>query len=119
MNRQRDVVIDDDLQDMGAGDLGPPGNVRVREDNRPCDTIYDIPNLHPHTIAIRDLAYELGKVGKTDVACFHLHYFLISYYCHVAQAQGTQVIDIPANLHCQESIETHELLLHVLSEQDN
>jgi hypothetical protein len=64
------------------------------------------------------MAYELGKVGKTDVTCFHLHYFL-SYYYHVAQAQGTQVIDIPANLHCQESIEAHELLLHVLSKQDD
>ena len=73
---------------MGLGDLRPLGNVRVREDNRPCDTIYDIPNLHCHTIAIRDLAYELGKVEKSDVACFHLHYFL-SYYCHDAQAQGT------------------------------
>lgn len=63
---------------------------------------------------MRDLAYEMGTGGRHDVACFQLHYF-ISYFCHLAQAQGTQVIDIPVNPHSQESIEAHQLL-HILSE---
>lgn len=70
--------IADDLQNMETQGLGPPGPQTWRTRCRaPELTLYQIPCLPCGLSTLRELAYARGRVGKDNLQCFHLHFFVL------------------------------------------
>ena len=76
-----DVHVADNLDRIGMQDLGPPGLQTWRARQRaPEPTMFQIPELPNGLTILRDLAYARRKVGRDNLQCFHLQYYLSHYF---------------------------------------
>lgn len=106
-----DIHIQDNQEHIGSQNLGPQGlRTWVARRTAPDPTLFDIPNLSPILIALRDSTYNIGKVGKDVLQCFHLHYFM-SHYCFLSQDSGNPVGHLVPLEHYAESLEAFHLLV--------
>ena len=86
-----DIHAQDNEQHIGTQDLGQHGlQTRVPRRNASDATLFDIPNLSAHLLSLRDVAYNISKVGKDVLKCFHLHYFMI-HYCYLSLDTSTAI----------------------------
>ena len=105
----------DNEQHIGSQDLGPHGlRTWISHRNAPDATLFDIPNLLAHLLSLRDAAYNIGKVGKDVLKCFHLHYFMI-HYCYLSLDTGTGIGQLVPLQHCAESLEAFHILVTTLT----
>ena len=106
-----DRHVQDNQEHIGSQDLGPQGlRTWVARRTAPNSTLFDIPDLSPFLVALRDSAYNIGKVGKDVLQCFHLHYFM-SHYCYLSQDSGIPVGHLVPLEHSTESLEAFHLLV--------
>ena len=101
------------IVNIGAHDPGIRGNLpfRAERGTRAPHRITPPPLLENLSI-IRDMAYNVGKNGKTVAECYLLHYYL-SGYCHIAVQRNMELIDLiePDHKVCIASCEAFHLLL--------
>ena len=110
-----DVHVVDNLDWIGRQDLGPLGLQTWRARQRPPEpTLFQIPELPNGLTTLQDLAYARGKVGRDNLQCFHLHYYL-SHYCYQAHSNHMYVNQVPIADHSIESRDAYALLLDLAS----
>jgi hypothetical protein len=110
-----DMHVQDNQEHIGTQDLGPHGlRTWVARRNAPDPTLFDIPDLSPDLLALRNTAYEIGKVGKDVLEYFHLHYFM-SHYCYLCQNSGTPLGQLVPLEHSAESLEAFQILVTTLT----
>ena len=101
------------IVNIGAYDAGIRSNLPFRAE-RGTKALRRItpPPLPENLGIIRDMAYNVGKNGKTVAECYLLHYYL-SGYCHIAVQRNMELIDLiePGHEVCISSREAFHLLL--------
>lgn len=108
-----DMHAQDDQQHIGTQNLGPQGlRTWVALRTAPNATLFDILNLPVDYLALWEEAYEIGKVYKGILACFH--YFII-HYCYLSVESGTPVGFFASIEYSNETVEAFQLLVTVLS----
>lgn len=108
-----DVHNGDIREHIGTQDLGPRDLLTwVARRNLPCLTLFNISQLPANFLAIRDAAYEVGKIDKDILQCFQLYYFL-SHYCYVFAEDGISLSQLDQIDYSVESIESFELLARI------
>lgn len=106
-----DRHVQDNQEHIGSQDLGPQGlRTWVARRTAPDPTLFDIPDLSPFLVALRDSAYNIGKVGNDVLQCFHLNYFML-HYCYLSQDSGIPVDHLVPLEHSVESLEAFHLLV--------
>ena len=101
------------IVNIGAYDPGIRSNLPFRAERgtrAPCRITP--PPLPENLGIIRDMAYNVGKNGKTVAECYLLYYYL-SGYCHIAIQKNMELIDLiePGNEVCIANCEAFHLLL--------
>ena len=101
------------IVNIDAHDPGIRGNLPFRaERGTRAPRRVTPPPLPKNLGIIRDMAYNVGKNGKTIAKCYLLHYYL-SGYCHIAIERNMELIDLiePSHDVCIPSCEAFHLLL--------